>query len=163
MNGPQKNSRLNNLREGDHGRFWEYVDVGWLVLGLVDRVSSAAVLFVMAPWVVFPDKVDVVVECERTVAVCCIVLLADTAEDALLILDPLLSGIWAVDVEFDEIRVAKLFEEDSKGVADRNGANIGAATDDVDELVTADNEFVASVIVNWITSTIQRNPRSIVV
>ena len=149
MNGPQKNSRLNNLREGDHGRFWEYVDVGWLVLGLVDRVSSAAVLFVM--------------ECERTVAVCCIVLLADTAEDALLILDPLLSGIWAVDVEFDEIRVAKLFEEDSKGVADRNGANIGAATDDVDELVTADNEFVASVIVNWITSTIQRNPRSIVV
>ena len=114
----------------------------------------------MAPWVVFADEVDVVVECERTAAVCCIVLLAETAEDALLILDPPLLGIWAVDFELDEI---ELLEEDSKGLSDSDSANIVVDTDDVDELVTADNEFVASVIVNWITSTIQRNPRSIVV
>ena len=158
-----KNSRLNNLREGDHGRFWEYVDVGWLVLGLVDRVSSAAVLFVMTPWVVFKDEVDVVVECDRTVTVCCTVLLADTAEDALLILDPAVSGIWAVDVEFDEIGVAELFEEDSKEAAGADCADVGVDDDNVDEFVTADDELVASVIVNWITSTIQRNPRSIVV
>lgn len=74
---------------------------------------------------------------------------SDTADDALLILDPPLLGIWAVDVELDEI---ELLEEDSK-----------VDTDDIDELVTVDDEFVASVIVNWITSTIQRNPRSIVV
>ena len=158
MNGPQKNSHPNNLREGDHGGFWEYVDVSWLVLGLMDRVSSAAVLLVMAPWVVFTDEVDAVVECERTVAVCCIELLADTGEDALLILDPLLSVIWAADIEFDEIVVAELFEEDPKGVADHDCDDIEVDTDDIDELVTA-----ASVIVSWITSTIQRNRRSIVV
>lgn len=135
--------------EGDHGRFWEYVGVGWLVLGLVDGVSSAAVLFVMATWVVFTDEVD---------AVCCIVLLADTAEDVVLILDPPLRVIWAVDVKFDEIEVAELFEEGSKEVTDGDCADIGVDTDKIDELATA-----ASVIVNWITSTIQRNPRSIVV
>ena len=63
-------------------------------------------------------------ECERTAA-CCIVLLADTAEDALLILDPPLSAVEVTDC-----------------------SDIGVDTDDVDELVTADDEFVASVIVN---------------
>lgn len=54
-------------------------------------------------------------ECDGTVAVCCIELLADTAEDALLILDPPPA---AVDVEFSESGVEELFEEDSKGVDD---------------------------------------------
>ena len=78
-------------------------------------------------------------------------LLADTAEDVLLILDPPLS---AVDDEFDESGVEELFEEDSK-----------EAVDGVDKLVTltVDDEFVASVIVNSIMSRIQRNPRSILV
>ena len=174
-------------------------------------------LLVIAPWVELTGEVDVVVECDGTVAVCCIELLADTAEDTLLIPDPPLSavdvefsesgveelfeedskgvvdgdcadagvdddnvdelvtgkallklesppsGVWVVGVEFSGSEVAEPLEEDSKGVADGDCADIGVDDDDVDELVTADDEFVASVIVNWITSIIQRNPRSIVV
>jgi len=73
------------------------------------------------------------VECDGTVAVCCIELLADTAEDALLIPDPPLS---AVDVEFSESGVEELFEEDSKGVVDGDCADAGVDDDNVDELVT---------------------------
>ena len=105
-------------------------------------------------------------------------LLADTAEDVLLILDPPLS---AVDVEFDESGVEELFEEDSKGAVDGvcgdvgvdddelvtacNLLVVGVDDDNVDKLVTltVDDEFVASVIVNSIISKIQRNPRSILV
>ena len=72
-------------------------------------------------------------ECNGTVAVCCIVLLADTAEDALLTLDPPLS---AVDVEFSESGVEELFEEDSKGAVDGDCADVGVDGDKVDELVT---------------------------
>lgn len=105
-------------------------------------------------------------------------LLADTAEDVLLILDPPLS---AVDVEFDESGVEELFEEDSKGAVDGvcgdvgvdddelvtacNLLVVGVDDDNVDKLVTltVDDEFVASVIVNSIISKIHRNPRSILV
>ena len=92
----------------------------------------------MAPWVALIDEVDVVVEFDRTVAVCCIVLLVDTAEDALLILGPPLSGIWAVDVEFDEIGVAELIKEDSKEAASVDCADVGVDDDKVDEPVTGD-------------------------
>lgn len=105
-------------------------------------------------------------------------LLADTAEDVLLILDPPLS---AVDVEFDESGVEELFEEDFKGAVDGvccdvgvdndefvtpcDGFVVGVDDDNVDKLVTltVDDEFVANVIVNSIMSKIQRNPRSILV
>ena len=60
-------------------------------------------------------------ECDGTVAICCIVLLADTAEDALLILDPPLS---AVDVGLSESGVEELFEEDSEEVADVDCADV---------------------------------------
>ena len=99
-------------------------------------------------------------------------LLADTAEDVLLILDPPLS---AIDVEFDESGVEKLFEEDPKGAVDGvcddefvtacDGFVVGVNDDNVDKLLTltVGDEFVASVIVNSIKSKIQRNPRSILV
>lgn len=51
-------------------------------------------------------------------------------------------------VEYSGTEVAELLEEDSKGVADGDCADIGVDDDDVDELVTADDEFVESVIVN---------------
>ena len=54
----------------------------------------------------------------------------------------------AVDVEFSESGIEELFEEDSNEITDHDCSNIGVDTDDVDELVTADDEFVASVIVN---------------
>ena len=93
-------------------------------------------------------------------------LLADTAEDVLLILDPPLS---AVDVEFDESGVEELFEEDPKGAVDCGDVGV-----DDDEFVTACNGFVVGVdddnvdklvtlTVNSIISKIQRNPRSILV
>ena len=53
----------------------------------------AEVLLVIAPCGVLTDDVDVAVECDETVAVCCIVLFADAAEDALLKLEPLPSDV----------------------------------------------------------------------
>ena len=51
-------------------------------------------------------------------------------------------------VEFSGSEVAELLEEDSKRVAESDCADVVVDDDDVDELVTADDEFVASVIVN---------------
>jgi len=70
-----------------------------------------------------------------------------------------------VGVEFSGSEVAESLEEDSKGVADGDCADVGVDDDNVDKLVTltVDDEFVASVIVNSIISKIQRNPRSILV
>ena len=84
---------------------------------------------------------------------------------ALLKLESPPSGVWVVGVEFSGSEVAELLEEDSKGVADGDCADVGVDDDNVDKLVTltVDDEFVASVIVNSIISKIQRNPRSILV
>lgn len=94
-------------------------------------------------------------------------LLADTAEDVLLILDPPLS---AVDVEFDESGVEELFcgdvgVDDDGFVTACDGFVVEVDDDNVDKLLTLTvvDEFVASVIVNSIISKIQRNPRSILV
>ena len=66
-------------------------------------------------------------------------LLADTAEDVLLILAPPLS---AVDIEFDESGVEELFGEDSKGSVDCVCGDVGV---DDDEFVTASDGFVVGV------------------
>ena len=197
MNGPQKNSHLNNLREGDRGGFSEYVDVGWLVLGLVDL---AAVLFVMAPWVVLTDKIDVVVECDGTVAVCCIasatgfrdvedgdgcVVGVDedgcdigvdedgcdvgVDEDGCVVGVDQDGCVVGVDedgcvVEVDEDGCVVEVDEDGCVVeVDEDGCDVGVDEDGCVVGVDDSDEFVGSTNVNWITSTIQRNPRSIVV
>ena len=70
-------------------------------------------------------------ECDGTVAICCIVLLADAVGNVLLKLEFLVVG-----VEFSGIEVAELLGEDSRRMTNRDGGSVEVDDDNVDERAT---------------------------
>ena len=70
-------------------------------------------------------------ECDETVAICCIVLLGDAVGNALLKLE-----FRVVGVEFRVIEVAELPEEDSRRMTNRDGGSVEVDDENVDECAT---------------------------